>query len=359
MKVYQLVPTLSYGDAVGNDTLALKDALIELGYKTEIYAEGIDARLPKGTAKYFNTMPKLDKDDVVIYHLAIGTDLNRKFAELGCRKIVIYHNVTPPHFFEPYSRNSAKLCEEGLKGARELAGHVDYCLADSAFNKSDLINMGYKCPIDVLPILIPFDDYKKEPDQEVIKKYKDGYTNILFTGRVAPNKKLEDVAKAFHFYKKYYNPKSRLIFVGSFDENDRYYQKLMSFIKSLGTEDIIFPGHIKFNAILAYYSVADVFLCQSEHEGFCVPLVEAMCFDVPIIAYDKAAIKWTLGGSGILLEKKDFVETAGVIDRLVRDEDLRKKVLETQHERLADFDHGVIKNQFAKYLKDFIDGKTK
>lgn len=359
MKVYQLVPTLSYGDAVGNDTLALKDALIKLGYKTEIFSEGIDARLPKDTAKLFRDMPKLSPEDVVIYHFAIGTDLNYKFAELKCRKIMIYHNVTPPHFFAPYNKKSTELCERGLRDAKALADKVDYVLAASAFNKSDLIEMGYKCPIDVLPILIPFDDYKKEPDQEVIKKYSDGYVNILFTGRCAPNKKIEDVIKSFHYYKKYYNPKSRLILVGSFDKNDPYYQKLVTFIRTLGTEDVIFPGHIKFNAILAFYSVANVFLCQSEHEGFCVPLAEAMCFDVPIIAYDKTAIKWTLGGSGILLDKKDYVETAGMIDRLINDEQLKATVIKNQQERLKDFDHDVIKAQFAKYLKDFIDGKIK
>ena len=148
--------------------------------------------------------------------------------------------------------------------------------------------MGYTCPIDVLPILIPFDDYAKTPSQQVIDRYSDGYTNLIFTGRIAPNKRQEDVIRAFYDYKKFYNPKSRLILVGGHNGMERYYHRLKSYINALELEDVVFPGHIKFDEILAYYKIADVFLCQSEHEGFCVPLVEAMYFDVPVVFAKKA-----------------------------------------------------------------------
>lgn len=355
MKIYQMLPTLSFGDAVSNDALALEKVISELGYKTGIYAENIDARLPKGTAKYVKKMPVLGEKDVIIYHLSTGSKLNYKLASFRCRKIVVYHNITPPSFFEPYSFKAAQLCNSGIEESMFLADKVNYCLAVSEYNKQDLLQMGYQCPIDVLPIVIPFDDYKKTPDQEVIDQYNDGYTNILFTGRIAPNKKQEDVIRAFYYYKKFYNPKSRLILVGSHNGMDRYYHRLKSYINALELDDVIFPGHIKFDAILAYYKLADVFLCQSEHEGFCVPLVEAMYFDVPVVAYNSSAIGGTLGQGGFLLDEKNPAETAGVIDRIVKDADLRENIINNQRERLKDFDHNVITEQFKKYLKDFLE----
>ena len=219
--------------------------------------------------------------------------------------------------------------------------------------------MGYTCPIDVLPILIPFDDYAKTPSQQVIDRYSDGYTNLIFKGRIAPNKRQEDVIRAFYDYKKFYNPKSRLILVGGHNGMERYYHRLKSYINALELEDVVFPGHIKFDEILAYYKIADVFLCQSEHEGFCVPLVEAMYFDVPVVAYDSSAIAGTLGGGGFLLKDKNPVETAGVINRVVTDEALRTQIIKNQQARLADFDHKVIEAQFKTYLDTFINGGRK
>lgn len=356
MKIYQLLPTLAFGDAVSNDTLALEKVIKKMGYKTEIFAESIDPRLPKGSARLVEKLPKINDKDIVLYHLSTGTKLNYRLAQLHCRKVLIYHNITPPQFFEEYSIKAAQLCQSGLEGAMYLADKVDYSLAVSEYNRQDLISMGYRCPIDVLPILIPFKDYEQQPSQKVVRQYSDDYTNIIFTGRIAPNKCQEDVIRAFYNYKKFYNPKSRLIMVGGHNGMERYYHRLKSYVNALELEDVVFPGHIKFDEILAYYKTADVFLCQSEHEGFCVPLVEAMYFDVPVIAYDSSAIAGTLGGGGFLLKEKNPVETAAVINRVVTDKALRDTIIQNQQIRLKDFEHKVIEEQFVKYMKEFING---
>ncbi|MDD6797743.1 MAG: glycosyltransferase family 4 protein [Clostridia bacterium] len=356
MVVYQLLATISFGDAVSNDTLALQEIIKKMGYKTAIFAENIDSRIPKGTAKNYSKFGRVDKNDIIIYHLSTGSKISRDFDKFKCRKVIIYHNITPPEFFEGYNDASYRICKKGYEEVRALADKVDYCIAVSEYNKQNLRDMGFKCPIDVLPILIPFEDYEKKPNEAVIAKYGgDGWTNLLFTGRIAPNKKQEDVIRAFAFYKKYYNPNSRLFLVGSSGGMERYHRRLVSYINALGVRDVIFPGHIKFDEILAYYSLADVFVCQSEHEGFCVPLVEAMKFDVPIVAYDSSAIADTLGGSGILMKEKDPVLTAGVINRLVTDKALREKVISNQRIRLADFDNEKIGGRFEKLFADFID----
>lgn len=355
MRIIQIVPTLAYGDAIGNDAMALKDALVSMGYNTNIYSNSIVPPLTRKDGLHIKKMPKLKENDIVIFHLSTGTDLNFKVADYPGKKIVIYHNVTPPHFFEDNDDFICKINQWALEGVAYLADKIDYCLADSDFNKYELEECGYKCPIDVLPILIPFEDYRKEPDQKIVDDYSnDGATNIIFTGRIAPNKKQEDVIRAFYCYKKYYNSSARLFLVGSYKEEDEYYQKLKEYVWKLGVKDVYFTGHIRFNQILAYYKIADAFLCMSEHEGFCVPLVEAMFFDVPIVAYNSTAIPSTLGGSGLLLDDKDPMIVAKAIDTLLNNDELKQKVINNQRERLADFGYEKIKQQFEQYLNKFI-----
>jgi glycosyltransferase involved in cell wall biosynthesis len=348
---------LSYGDAVGNDAVALNDALKRNGYKTGIYAENIDGRFSGKIVQSMDKIPELKADDIVLYHLSTGTALNYRLPKYGGRKVIIYHNVTPHHFFSGYNEGARRLCQEGEEGLKHLAKYADYCLADSEFNKQDMIRAGYTCRIDVLPILIPFSDYKKEPDKNIVRRYQDDtYTNLLFTGRIAPNKKQEDIIRAFSMYQKYYNPRSRLFLVGSYNGMESYYKQLETYARELQLKNVFFTGHIKFNEILAYYKVADYFLCMSEHEGFCVPLVETMCFDVPVIAYDSTAIGGTLGGAGVLLKEKNPLEVAGMLDYLQRHPDIRQLVVEGQRQRLRDFEHDKIEKQFIDYLETFKGG---
>lgn len=354
MRIIQMLPTIAYGDAIGNDTIALKKVLESLGYETGIYAESVVPPLNHKTAVLVEKLPKLTSDDIIIYHLSTGAKLNKRFIEYPAKKIIIYHNVTPPHFFEKNDDFIYGINKWALEDVKYLADKVDYCLADSEFNKRDLRSLGYTCPIDVLPILIPFDDYKKKPDIQIVNKYSDGKTNIVFTGRLVPNKKQEDIIGAFYYYKKYFDTEARLFLVGSYKPEDIYYRRLVKYVKSLNLKDVYFTGHIKFNEILAYFQIADVFLCMSEHEGFCVPLVEAMFFNIPIIAYGSTAVPSTLGGSGIIMEDKDPLIVAKMMHLLKTDEILRKKVVYNQKIRLEDFKYDKIKKQFEVYLNSFI-----
>ena len=215
--------------------------------------------------------------------------------------------------------------------------------------------MGYRQKIDVLPILIPYGDYDKTPSQNILDKYGDGRTNILFTGRISPNKKQEDVIKAFFYYKNYMNQDARLFFVGKYAGMEAYYEQLKRYVEVLDLKDVYFTGHIKFDEILAYYRTADVFACMSEHEGFCVPLVEAMYFGVPIVAYDSSAIADTLGNGGILTEDKDPKLVAEIINRLVQDETLRKEIIFRQKEQLKRFEYDKVTSLFSGYLEKFLE----
>ena len=216
--------------------------------------------------------------------------------------------------------------------------------------------MGYECPIDVCPILIPFEDYDREPDQKVLGKYQgDGWTNLLFVGRITPNKKQEDVIRAFYYYHRDYNPKSRLILVGNDIGMENYRYQLENYARALGLNDlVIFPGHISFAAILAYYHLADVFVCMSEHEGFGVPLVEAMYFNVPIVAYASSAIPETLGKGGILLDSKDPQLAAAAVNRIVQDQALREALHQEQQKKLQNYSCENVKAQLMHCLEKVI-----
>lgn len=355
-RVIQLLPALSYGDGVGNDTLAIDRLLKREGYDTHIYAEYIDERIDKEIASCISQMPEVREEDYIIYHLASGSKVNDLLKTFKGKKMIVYHNVTPPEFFAPYNQQSELNCKAGQRAVRDLSDVADYCLAVSDYNKQDLLNCGYRSEMAVVPILIPFSDYEKKPAKSVLRKYKkSGYTNVLFTGRIVPNKTQEDVIYAFYHYQKYYNPKSRLFLVGSYNGMEIYYNRLQEFVARLGVQNVIFTGHIKFDEILAYYKLADLFLCMSEHEGFCIPLIEAMFFDVPIIAYQSSGVVGTMDGCGIPIYERNPLEIAGVMNYVQTHPELRKTILENQRTRLQRFDNQKVEKEFLSHLDRFVN----
>ncbi len=358
MRIAQILPAFAYGDAVGNEVQAISKILAEKGYVSEIYAEYIDNRLPSGMAEEINKMPKLQDNDLLIYHASTGSKLNYSLPHFGGKQVVRYHNITPPSFFHGYNSEAETNMRYGYEGIKFLSQHAQYCIADSNYNRNDLIRMGYTCPIDVCPVLINFVDYNQKPDMHILRQYDDNRSiNILFVGRVAPNKKYEDVIRAFYAYQKYYNPDSRLFLVGNAGGMEKYKARLDSYIAQLNISDkVLFSGHIKFNGILSYYQIADLFLCMSEHEGFCVPLVEAMYFHVPIIAYQSTAVPDTLGRGGLLLQNKDPKIVATAMNHLINDHDLQSGFYEGQKKQLECFNQDVVKNQMMNCILKVIKG---
>jgi glycosyltransferase involved in cell wall biosynthesis len=360
MKIIQVLPTLSFGDAVGNDVLAIRDMIRGMGYETAIYADRIDKRLPKDSGIPIRAMPKIQEEDVLIYHGSTGDSLNLWITRLGGRKVMRYHNVTPPEFFRGYSEESRARSENGLREMRLSAWNYPYGISVSDFNRLDLRRLGFTCPIDTCPIVIPFSDYEKEPDEEVIRRYSgDGYVNLLFVGRIAPNKKQENVIRAFAEYQREYEKKSRLFLVGSSAGMEGYLERLQEYVKELGIEEsVIFPGQISFRAILAYYRIADVFVCMSEHEGFCVPIVEAMFFDKPIVALRAAAIPETLGKAGLLLEDSEPMIAAAAINRIVKDKDLQGLLKKERRKQLEKYTYEAVSKRMSGYIEKFANGKV-
>lgn len=349
-----MVPVLGYGDAIGNDTLAIRDVIRHMGITTDIYyTDRVDKRFPEGTARPVSEMPVLQAEDILIYHACTGAPINFELPKYGGRKVMIYHNVTPPAFFHGINPDIEKIQQDALDGFRFLADKIDYCIADSEYNRKDLLGMGYRCPIDVCPIVIPFSDYDAEPDAATMERMRaDKHSNLLFVGRITPNKRQEDIIRAFACYRRRYEPGSRLILIGSAGGTENYLEALKTYVRKLGLEDsVIFPGHIRFSEILAYYRTADAFVCMSEHEGFCVPLVEAMYFGVPIVAFNAAAVPDTLGGGGLLLDSKEPAYVAAAVDRVMNDRALRRYLKSEQAKVLKRFSHEETEKTMSECIR--------
>lgn len=354
MRIIQILPVLAFGDAIGNHTLALAEAFTRHGYQNQIYAEQLDSRVSgKNIHEYREYVQQTG--DIVLYHMSTNSSLNRELCQYPGTKLMCYHNITPAEFFHGFHEQAEKGCMEARDDLVYMAGKFDGCVSDSLYNQQELEALHYDCPMTNIPILIPFQDYEKEPDAEVIRQYsEDGYTNILFVGRVVPNKKQEDLIEAFYYYQKYYNPKSRLIMVGSFAGINRYVESLELYVDRIGVENVIFTGQISFAKILAFYRIADVFLCMSEHEGFCVPIVEAMYFRIPIIAYQSSAIGDTMGEGGVLLEQKEPLETAGMIHYLMTHPELCEKIKHNQAVCMERFEHDRVEAAYMEFMRKFM-----
>ncbi len=336
MRVTQLLPSVHSGDAIGDSAYEIHTALRQKGIESYILGVNIDDHL-KDRAIDFSRFAEYDSPDAThIYHFAVPSPITYRFREAQGRKIVIYHNITPPCFFEGFSEELVAITTTGRHEIKLLADSTDLGLADSEFNRKELVAYGFR-NTGVLPILLDFAKYGTENAPHILEQFDDENVNLLFVGRVTPNKRQDDLLRAFAVYKRFVNPQSRLLLVGKYHREDKYVWLLHELIAALGLEDVYFSGHVSQQELNTYYRVADVFLSLSEHEGFCVPAVESMYFDVPVLAYNCTALPYTLGESGILINQKRYAEIAEMIQQVVDDSTFRQRILAKQRVRLEHF----------------------
>ena len=327
--VHQLLAALSYGDAIGNEALAIQARLRARGLESDIFAENCHPSMIERCRPLWQYRDVSSPETVCLYHFSIGSAAGRLIYHSPDRLVSIYHNITPPEFFLGFHPHLAGLCYHGRRELRMFAERTALGLGDSEFNRRELEAAGYSRTA-VLPIVLDFDSYRGQASPVVRRLYDDGRTNVLFVGRIIPNKRIDDLIKAFAAYQRSRNSRSRLLLVGDYRGHERYYRRLVELIEGLRVSNVVLTGHVAQDELLAYYQVADVFVCLSEHEGYCVPLVEAMHADVPVVAYDAGAVRETLDGGGLLLTEKPAELVAELIHLLTTDQTLRGRVLETQ-----------------------------
>jgi L-malate glycosyltransferase len=333
-RVHQVLATLGYGDAIGHEVLGIQRVLRGAGYDSEIFVETADPRLEPLTLDYRDLIADVSPHDVLIHHFSIGSRASRTAYALAGRMALVYHNITPPEYFIGIHKDLVKLCFRGRRELTAYVGRCDIALGDSEYNRAELEALGFPCT-DVLPVVPDFTHLDLPPDTRLAVDFDDGWTNVLFVGRVIPNKRFESVIRAFHVYRTTHNPRSRLLLVGSHGGFERYLAMLHALIARLGTPDVHFLGHVTNEELTALYDVADLFLCASEHEGFCVPIVEAFYKRVPVVAYASTAVPATMDGGGVLYNTQDPFEIARVMAAVLDDARLERAVVDSQDASLA------------------------
>ncbi len=327
--VHQLLAALAYGDAIGNEALAIQGHLRRRGFTSEIFAERVHPRMAAFARPLWDYARVSSPETVCLFHFSIGGAAGRLIHSAPDRLVSIYHNITPASWFLGYHSHLATLCHHGRRELVAFAPRTELALGDSEYNRRELEAVGY-AHTGVLPIVLDLERFRGPANRVTRRLYRDGRTNILFVGRVIPNKRIEDLVRVFAVYQRFVDPRCRLLLVGDYRGHERYLGALQRLVRDFRLDEVVFTGHVDDDELRACYQAADVFLCVSEHEGYCVPLVEAMAAGVPVVAYDAGAVAETLGAGGVLLREKRPEVVAELLHALVHDAGLRRAVLETQ-----------------------------
>ena len=353
MRVNQWVPAAHRGDAIGDSARKVREMLRAAGHESEIFALTIDEDLRREIRPFSD--PAATAGDVTIFHFALPSPMTEAFAALEGARVLQYHNITPAHFFAPYDPGLFRLAALGRRELATLAGRVDLALGDSEFNRRELEDLGF-APTGVLPIAVNTERITEAPRRPALEKIlADGLINVLFVGRIVPNKRIEDHIRLAELYKRYVDIHYRFIFVGRYDGLPRYYAQVRALISEyqMLPDRFWFTGPVPDADLAAFYRWADVYVSLSEHEGFCVPLIEAMAADVPVLAYAAGAVPETLGGAGVLFAPKDLELAAEALAMLVYDRPFRESVIEGQRQRLADFSPARIERRLHDVIQQF------
>ncbi len=343
MAVHQLVANFVPGDATSQAAIHFQLLLRRLGRFGEVYA----AEVAREWTSLVKPASKLrpHPDDLVLYHHAIASPLSGALMHLGCRRGVVFHNITPARFYE------GTLLRDSLVAGRAqlsaMAPFVDVAIGVSALNARELEEAGYR-NVHVVPLFVEPERFAKDrADPSMLARLSHGGPLLLSVSRVVPHKRFEDLL-ALQRELLRLRPDARAVVVGPFQPGDRYYRSLEKDARALGVE---FFGRVSHAELVACYRSASVFVSMSEHEGFGLPLLEAMASDVPVLAYAAAAVPETLGGRGIAFDEKHFAMLAELLVELFADQKLRARVVAGQRKRLAELSADAAQRALSEALE--------
>lgn len=334
--IHQFVAGFRSGDAISNAAMSMRGVFRSWGCKSDILTSpnAISLDMRDVGRDMYEASKELGPNDVAVLHLSIGNKVNLLFKDLKCRKVIVYHNITPSKYFKLLSPSTAADLDEGRRQLKMLAGTADINLADSAYNAAELVEAGYKDP-KVLKLPISLEQFTTTArDEHTQHLLGGGVHNILFVGRLAPNKKIEDLLTVMYYLNKV-EPNTRLIHVGSQAGAEAYYGMIQARCNILALKNVMLLKGVTQKALNTCYACASVFLCMSEHEGFCAPLIEAMLYHVPVMALGSSAVPETLDGAGVLFgTPPDYPVIAETIAEVLHNQDLRAKIIARQEKRI-------------------------
>ncbi len=364
--IHQILPFFAYGDAVGNQALAMRDLLRGAGHASDIFAENCDRRLERQCHPYRDYGRYTNSENFLIFHYSTHGQVSSYVAGLRDRVVLYYHNVTPPRFFHWINGELARDLEEARQALGSWADQVP-AIAASFYNAQELEALNFQV-LGIAPYIMQFRQLDEgltgRGAAQILRQFSDpNMFDWLFVGRIVPNKRIEDIIRSFYYFHRWMVPSSRLFLVGSSTGAEEYAQTLELLTRRLSLSDsVVFAGHYSaMEGLAAWYKLADLYMCMSEHEGFCIPLVEAMHYELPVIAYAAAGVPFTLGNAGVWVKRKDCPMIAEVAYELKCNEQFRFHILKKQSERLAVFNPETARALVygtVKTAMDWYDGRT-
>jgi glycosyltransferase involved in cell wall biosynthesis len=356
VRVDQVIPSLASRDAIGVHTVALSEGLKEAGIDSEIFYGNCTpdvAHLGRPIAELGRT----GRDRWLLYQSSIGSPVYDILAARDEPKLVNYHNITPAHLLERWEPAVGYEVRLGRTQLERLAPQSHLAVADSAFNEAELLEAGYR-PTAVVPLLIDMTATGADPDPalegRLVAAKEQGGIDLLFVGKVSPHKAPHDLVKMLSVYRRLYDPHARLHLVGS-PLGDRYGPALSAFVERLGLSGAVsVTGSVSPAELEAYYRAADVFVCASDHEGFCVPIVEAMGHGVPVVAYGVTAVPETVGDAGLCLADKSPLRFAAAVAKVAHDRSLRDRLRAAAARRVAGFSVRRSQDRFVELVRQAV-----
>jgi len=364
VRVDQYIPTFAPHDAIGNHALQVRRALREAGYDSDIWAENTLPPMEREARPYTEDVRRHGEDRLLVYQSSTSSAMAAWLsarARRGEELLSNYHNITPHRYFERWEPAAAQSMARAREELVAMAPVVSLALADSAYNEAELRDVGYR-NTTVCPLLVDLEEYHRPPDPATLERLrarreaKGAGAQWLFVGRIAPNKCQHDVIGAFAAYRRFFDPGARLSLVGGATS----YQYLRALHRLCGELDlgdsVELLGGVGDAELLAYWAVTDVFVCLSEHEGFCIPVLEAMELGVPVVAYDAAAVPETLGGAGLVLQDKDPLVVAQAVDKACHDKPTREQLVKAGKARAANFSLAKNRQRFLGAIEGYVGG---
>jgi glycosyltransferase involved in cell wall biosynthesis len=330
--------------AVGNHVIEARDALVAAGHRSEIFAGDVDPRWAAKGARHYQEYGRAvpaRPDDRLVYQVAIGSPVADWLVDRSETLIANHHNFTPMRFLQAWDPAATQGVSWGRRQLQRLARRSALGIADSRFNQLDLEAAGFTESV-VVPVLSDLASSDHDVDEALLLRLRDakgdGGRDWLFVGRIAPNKCQHDLVAALAAHRRAYGSPTRLHLVGG-STSASYSFALERFVAALGLEDAVeITGPVSAGALGAYYRAADVLVCVSEHEGFCVPVIEAMHHDVPVVAFAAGAVPETIGAGGLVLDRKDPETVAVAVERVLSDESVRAALVSAGRARCAELD---------------------
>ncbi|HRT05374.1 MAG TPA: glycosyltransferase [Kiritimatiellia bacterium] len=347
--IHQIAAGFAKGDAISLEAVAIRDLCRDLGVASEIYVPAERIAPDCRTAARALEDYRPGAGELLIFHYSIQSPATEAFRRSPARKVVVYHNVTPGDLFRAFDEPLAARLEAARGELAEVARAADAVWADSAFNAAEVAALGLG-GVRVFPLLFSAAAFDVAPDPVVRQGLSGPSKKILFVGRMAPNKCVEELIEAFAWYHKRLERRSELILVGSERACPRYFAMLRMFAAELDLMAVSFVRYASPAGLVAYYEAADLFATASRHEGFCLPVVEAMSKGVPVLARNVGGVPEAMDGAGVLFDGASPAELACLMHRLISDSALRGEVLASQQARIRRLQARPVRQEFEALL---------